>query len=68
MEWIKLLINVIFYTGHTVVTNKKWFFQVLPASEKFFFSDSFSSKLNGLQRRAKDFFGKLDADDKKFKM
>ncbi len=35
---------------------------------KIFFSDPFGSKLNGLQRGAKDFFGKLDADDKNLKM
>ena len=50
------------------MTDKKRFFQVLPASENFLFCNPFRSKLNGLQRGAKDFLGKLDADNKNLKM
>ncbi len=47
---------------------QKTIFSSIACQWKLFVSDPFCSKLNGLQRGAKDFFGKLDADDKNLKM
>lgn len=61
------LFKLIFWNYKVVHLSKNDLVKYSPLV-KTFIADLYRSKLNGLQRGAKYFFGKLDTDEKKLKM